>query len=349
MSVISFKCPNCGALIHYDPKRSQCLCEHCSSCFSIDEMNGFISKQVKDDQVSSSTSQTAKADPVVYHCPSCGALLITTQTSQALICAYCQSPIVLTHQLADHYKPKHIIPFLLSQDEAKEKLLAFTKNKYFIPKDFTSPHQIENLTGIYVPYWLFNCLAQGEIKAEATTIETWSDHEYNYTKTNHYHIERVGEMTFNNVAHNASNKIPSQLIESIEPFDYTDLKDFSMSYLAGFYADQFDSSSEDVYPTILKRIEEVVSTTLKQDASQYSSILIQNSSTQLSQTEYAYTLMPIYLMTYEQVNKSYQFIINGQTGKVFGTLPLSKIKLTVGALALFSSLFIAMFLGGVSL
>ena len=66
------------------------------------------------------------------------------------------------------------------------------------------------------------CL-NADVRYKATKVRMWSDHDYDYTETSYYSVERSGEMTFVSVPVDGSEKMADDLMESIEPFKFQSL------------------------------------------------------------------------------------------------------------------------------
>ena len=154
MSTISIKCPNCGGELIFDPKSQKYKCEYCGSDFALDEIETEDTKA----QDTSDSAQTAEsgagteafeqaasddaeaadqgASAVVYTCPSCGAQIVTDQTTAATFCYYCHNPVVLGKRLEGKYLPNKVIPFKISKKEAEKRFLEYVGKKKFVPKAF---------------------------------------------------------------------------------------------------------------------------------------------------------------------------------------------------------------------
>lgn len=361
MAVVSYKCPNCGGSLSFDPELQKLKCEYCMSTFDENEVKQLTAQHtydtpgkeiIEDDSESSYYDVQGSAN--LYTCPSCGAQVITDTTTSATTCYYCHNPIAFTRQLTDEFKPSKVIPFQKSKEQALETFLKWCHKKKFLPDDFSSPRQLENIAGLYIPYWLVDCDTYGYMRGTGKKITSWRQGDYRYTKTDIYSISRAAEMGFNGLPHDASSKADDKIMDSIAPFDYSDLKDFSYSYLSGFMSEKYDVSKEDVYPIIKKRVEQAVERELRSSITGYTTTSMAGSNVQINRTHFHYTLMPVWMLTYQYQNKTYMFAMNGQTGKTFGSLPVSQKKLNILFLVVFLIsftiiLFILLYMGGISL
>lgn len=361
MAVISYKCPNCGGELSFDPESQKLKCEYCVSLFSKEEVEELTAKHTydtSDKEIIEDSSESAYYDvqgsAQLYTCPSCGAQVVTDSDTSATTCYYCHNPIAFTKQLSDEFKPSKVIPFQKSKDQALDTFLGWCSRKKFLPDDFSSPRQLENIAGIYIPYWLVDCDTHGRLVGMGKRIKSWTQGDYRYTKTDIYSISRAATMSFTHLPHDASSKADDKVMESIAPFNYDDLRDFSYSYLSGFMAEKYTVPKEEVYPVIKSRIKKAVQQELTSSIHGYTSTSIKNSDIAFNRTVFHYALMPVWMLTYQYEGTTYIFAMNGQTGKTFGSMPVSQKKLnklfiTVFLISFAIILFILLYMGGISL
>lgn len=340
MAVVVNKCPNCGAEVNFDPQLQMGKCDFCMSTFSIDEMNDSNRGDKRSHSEKGTDSYNDGDGTVMYSCPRCGAEVITDKTTSATFCCYCHSAVVLSDRLAGNFKPEKIIPFKLDKNAAIEVFKKWCKGKKFLPKDFCSAQQAEKITGIYIPYWLFDCDTKGEMNARAEKVNTWSSGDYRYTKREIYSIYRKANMKFSGVPTNASRKFDDKLMESIEPFDYAQMRGFNHSYLPGFFAEKYDRNKETVYSEIEAKVKSAIKGVMYNSIKGYTTFNETNSNYNITNKRYTYALLPVWLMTYSYNKKTYIFAVNGQTGKSFGTLPVSRKKIAILFIVIFLFLFL---------
>ena len=96
----------------------------------------------------------------------------------ASACPYCGNPIVVTGQFSGALKPDYVIPFKLDKKAAKAGLMRHLRRKRLLPKVFKDQNHIDEIKGIYVPFWLFDTDADGGYfaivrqRSEAGAIKT---------------------------------------------------------------------------------------------------------------------------------------------------------------------------------
>lgn len=259
-----------------------------------------------------------------YSCPSCGAELLCEETTAATKCPYCDNPSIVPGQFAGALKPNYIIPFKLTRDQAVAALKQHYRKKLFLPRSFRDNNQISKLQGIYVPFWLFNAEAAAECAFAATNSTSHRSGDYIVTKTRHYDVRRAGNIRFVQVPTDASKKMPDDLMDSLEPYNYSELKPFSTAYLPGYLADKYDVSVEDDAARADNRCAASATEIMRNDVRGYQSVRLIQNDTYINRGKVEYALLPVWILKTRWDNKDYLFAMNGQTGKFVGNLPVSK-------------------------
>lgn len=334
LETAQYNCPNCNARLKFTPETQELSCEYCGGSFSIEEIKNMYAD--KEDLINAPAEETPAAPEVdefeahtnVYHCSSCGADIMCDDEQTALFCYYCHNPVILAGKLTGEYKPDKIIGFRVTRDSAIARFHDWIGNKRFIPSDFKSEQQLEKMTGLYVPFWKADTFTQADYEGTGHKSRSWVSGSYRYTETSSYDIVRRGRFVARGIPADGESKIDDELMEAIEPFDYYDLKPFSMSYLSGFFADKYDVDKNTVFKRIRERSNSASRKALNETISGYGSISTRTESYEIKNTDWEYVMLPVWFMTYLYEGKVYEFAVNGQTGKLAGTPPLDKGKLT---------------------
>jgi DNA-directed RNA polymerase subunit RPC12/RpoP len=263
----------------------------------------------------------------VFVCKSCGGEIVGDENTVSTACPYCGNPVVMSGRVSGMLKPNYVIPFKLDKKAAKAKLKEYVNSKKFAPNAFKSENKLEEIKGIYVPFWLFDSNINAAVQYEATRVRTWRDSKYEYTETSYFDVYRQGNMAFNNIPVDGSTKMPDDLMESIEPFDFKDAVDFQTAYLAGYLADKYDVDMQASIPRANERIKKSAEDTLKDTVQGYATVTPKFSSVQLINGVSKYALYPVWLLNTTYKGEKYTFAMNGQTGKFIGNLPVDKGKL----------------------
>ena len=366
--VTNYQCPACTGPLHYSAKSGKLACDYCGSSFDVAEIEALYArkeaeaaaaKQAAD--AKAEAAQAAKAEAAeaaaasggwdtsdlsrdwgaeadglrVYSCPSCGAELICDQSTAATACPYCGNPAIVPGQFSGALRPDYILPFRLSKDDAVQALRAHYKGKPFLPRSFTSANHIEQIQGVYVPFWLFDGGAEGAASYRASNTNVFETGDYEITETRHYHVVRAGSLAFEKIPVDASSKMPDDHMDSIEPFDYAQLRPFSTAYLPGYLADKYDVTIDDSRDRADTRCRETLAQALRDTVTGYGACVTEREDIALRRGKVHYALLPVWMLSTKWNGESFLFAMNGQTGKLVGDLPTDRGRYwgTFGAIA----------------
>lgn len=327
----NYKCLNCGNSVQFDPPSGKWKCDFCSSTFSEEEIEaGVISTQASRKQVYSefgSEQPAANTNLQEYHCNNCGSEIVAQDTEAATFCIYCKSPVVLAGKFQGEINPNKIIPFSITSKQAEELYRTWIKKRFFAPSSFKNERRVKEIRGIYAPFWMFGADVDGYINGEATIKKYWSDSEYDYCETSYYDFERGGSVRYDNVPVDSSTKMDDTLMQSIEPFDYNSFKAFNPAYLSGFLAEILDVSREESEKLARGRMQDFIQSRLLGELSRYDSHNIETSNYNINNMLCDNVMMPVYYLANPYKGEMRAFMINGQTGKVYGNTPYDVPKI----------------------
>ena len=331
-----YKCPCCGGGIHFDIGIQKLKCPYCETEFEIEAIEAI--KDEEDSQTddiftweTTAGSQWEEDDGnnlKSYECRSCGAQIMADATLASSKCPYCDNPIVMTDRFDKGLKPDYVIPFKLDKAYAMKRYEEHMKKKFFLPKVFKDQNHIDEIRGLYVPVWLFDTDAKAEIDYRGTRIRHWSDSKYNYTETSFYSIHRGGEIGFETIPVDGSTKMPDDLMESIEPFDFNEAVPFQTAYLAGYLSDRYDVDADESIDRANYRVKCTAEDAFRNTVYGYDTVTVQNSNIELQKGSVKYAMYPVWILNTTWNGEHYLFAMNGQTGKFVGNLPKDKSKAT---------------------
>ena len=358
MQSVAYKCPNCAAPLEYNNEVGGFKCLFCDSVFKEAEIKERFAKNeaIKLDKADPTLTDQQKeleeftGTSALYSCPNCGASVICGELDASVRCHFCHTPVILTGRISGEYKPDLIIPFKTNRELAELSFKNYTKGKFLLPNGFKKNAKVVEISALYVPYWLKSGFTNATLTGTAKKVRSWRVGDIRYTNTKIYDVARSGQFTFVRVPCDSSKRIDDALMESIEPFDYKEVKVFSMSYLAGCAAEKYDVPFEQAQPRIDRRIAEAAQEALKNDIHGYTSVNVTKCEVNFGNTAEIYALLPVWFLNYQFKGKDYPFVMNGQTGAHFGILPVSKIKAALFGTGLFAAItLVANLIGGVLL
>ena len=366
-TVINYKCPNCGADMAFDSQTGLLRCGSCGRTDNIEKMagktvsspDGDVTYEMNEDDVNaansafekdyedpsdsdetSSHSTFGEDDAIEYHCNNCGAVLITDAQTTATTCSFCGAGVVIGERLSGSLAPAKVIPFTISKDQAQEAFKKWCRKGLLTPRDFMTADRIKNITGIYVPFWLYDLNGRGEAEATCTRVRTYVSGDWIYTETKFYNVYRKVDLNYSDIPCDASQKMEDNMMDKLEPYQYSNLKDFSMPYLAGFIAEKYDFNDEQMLPRIKDRVSTYVDNYIRSTISGYSSVNFHRKDINIRKKQADYTLMPVWMVCYDYKQAEHNFAMNGQTGKIVGKPPISKAKMAAWFTAISTGSFI---------
>ncbi len=327
--VFTYKCPACGGPVKYNPSNGKFTCEYCDNNYEeeyLSSLDNEVFDNLKESDKEEDYKKTEDGAQLLYNCPSCGAEIVTDETTAATICYYCHNPVVLTGRLAADMKPNNIIPFKITNEDAKNKFFNWFKKKWYLEKGFMSQKNLTNITGVYYPYWMADYNSEATFIGEGRIVTHSSSGNYNIKTTKIFNVTRSGNLEFENISRSALKKADRKLAEGVIPYEIEESKNFEPSYLAGFMAEKRDVEISDIKESVENEISNYAPGLLTSDAN-YTSVT-GNTTVNHKDSKYKYTLLPAWILTYTASDKKvYYYSMNGQTGKVCGKLPINYKKL----------------------
>lgn len=326
------RCPACTASISYNPKLGKFKCDYCGGEFTLEEMKSYNDNAANEKKNTKKTEDDYDTNYISYRCESCGAEIIADENTSATFCIYCGNTAILRSKLSNKFAPDKIIPFKKDKQEAIDAFKRLSKGRPLMPRDFNNEENIEKIRGVYIPFWLYDLTVSGDIKMDAKTVETWTRGDTHYTKTNTFLLTRGGKMDFSLVPVDGSTRFDNATMNTIEPFDYSEMVPYNHAYLSGFYAEKYDTEGEEIFNEASSRALQTARDVLRDDAKLYASKIIVSDDLKASQKNRQYALLPVWMVNVKYKDKVHIFAMNGQTGEFIGNIPLDKgrtIKYTI--------------------
>ncbi len=296
-----FKCKNCGSNSVYDPERGTMYCPHCESVDSQEKIDGVSLTQ----------------------CGNCGAPMEVPEFTSAMKCENCGSYHVFEERISGELTPHLILPFKISKEKAVQILKKEFGRRIFTPSTFLSHASVAQMEGSYVPFFLYDFHADADLSAQGTKVRSWTSGSYRYTETSYYAIERDMDVDFDNIPVDASKRLENSTMDLLEPYDYKALETFKEQYMSGFEGEVYSETAEELSDRAKQKAKMDVHALLAESISGYSSVTQRTENVRLTQKSCDYALLPVWIYDFSYQGKTYQFHVNGQTGKVIGKTPVA--------------------------
>jgi DNA-directed RNA polymerase subunit RPC12/RpoP len=355
----TIKCPNCSGNLKFNPDTQKLGCDFCGASFDPSLFDSKIDELVTDapaaeaapvaeaqpsgpaEQITTEVSEALgpsdevkpgehqsnvnEGEQVEFVCNSCGARVVTDKNTSATFCAFCGSPAMVGQRLTNEFRPQYMIPFKISRQKAENAFLKWAGGGKWTPFGFVSKENVKKLTGLYVPFWLFNIKAHIDVEGTAEDVSYSGDKQI----TSHYEIKRMGDVEWKNIPLDGETRIDDKLMEAIEPFNFANMIPYDYDYIPGFYADRYDQDAQALAKRATDRgiagMDQVIK---KSIGKKYDRHKITKNRSTITSMAANYALLPVWFMSYKYHNQMYYFAMNGQTGEVAGKVPVSKVKKT---------------------
>jgi DNA-directed RNA polymerase subunit RPC12/RpoP len=342
-------CAQCGAQLRYAPGQTSLTCAHCghvqaivpdtpwSRAEALRELD--LAKGLRDD-----LSAGDMEDIRTTSCPNCGAQVEITGATHATECPFCATPVVLDTGTQRHIKPQAVLPFVLTEAEARKAMIAWMGSLWFAPGTLLEyARKGRAMNGVYTPFWTFDADTasrysgqRGEYYYETRTVSVrvngrTEQRQERVRHTRWYPASGRVSRDFNDVLVMASQSLPPRLGNELTPWDLGKLVPYTPEYLAGFQAEGYTVPLAAGHAEARNRMADVIRSDVRRaiggDEQRISGI-----DTSWTGETFKHILLPVWMAAYKYNGKSYRFVVNGQTGEVQGERPWSIWKIAFAVL-----------------
>lgn len=354
------RCPNCGAAFEYSADRQMLHCRQCGTDMTVDAYRQYeqtqsaapdegTAREAGPEYREQTEKQRGQMNMKIYHCSSCGAQLETDPDTVATRCAYCGNPTLIEDRIEGRYRPDLIIPFAISKEKVMEAYEKWTGKGPLTPRELRAATVTERMTGIYIPFWLFDYHAEGRVTANATRTRVVPRGDGEDIYTDYFLAVRELGADFKGIPADASEKQDDAVMDKLEPFNMQGVREFAPEYLSGYLAQRYDRTAEEVGGRAQTRAKNYILSMAMGTIAGYSSVVPLDQNVQLSPLSRRYALFPVWMMNCTYRGKPFTFVMNGQTGRIVADRPVSGSRAAGIGAAVFAASFAALMLGGLLL
>lgn len=325
--ITEYKCPACGGTMEFDSNLQKMKCPYCDTVMEVSEYQKLQEEQEeaknKDPWHNQSTTTWEEKDGMrIYLCQSCGGEILADETTSATTCPFCGNRVTMKEQFSKDLKPDYVIPFKFDKKYAKGAYVSHLQGKSFLPKCFKEENHIDEMKGLYVPFWVFDIDVNANIKYNAQQIRSWRSGDKEYTETSYFSIHREGSVSYQHIPTDSSKKMDDTLMEAIEPYNFKEAVPFQTAYLAGYLADRYDVDTSETIDRAKERVEKGTEKLFQNTVNGYDLVQKKSGIVNVTNAKYWYTLYPVWILNTTWKGEKYTFAMNAQTGKFVGDLPV---------------------------
>lgn len=297
---------------------------------------------------STATSSALVRAPVTsLSCLGCGAVIEVEQGQRTATCIYCMTPGVVEKPASSTAPdPTFVMPFVVAKDAAVAAMNQWKKTRSIFAKSSIKSATITGMRGVYVPAYLYSCVATSSYSAEIG--EDYQETETYQTTENGKSVTRTRTVTktewrslsgtharyVTDVVVTASKGVPNRELERVEPFDMRALRKMDESVLPGWIAEEPSLLLAECLELARKEALDEVGESLKKfmPGDHQRGLTWQ---TWFDREGAELVLVPVWVLAvkYEEGKAAIRVLINGQTGKAGGDAPLSPLKIALAVIA----------------
>lgn len=358
---VTYKCPNCGGAMEFDSASQKLACGLCGTQIDVPAYERLYAAHqagadrgqgdMQGQQHAETREEFAQqqVDMKIYHCQSCGAELVADRYTSATFCSFCGNPTLVEDRLQGAFSPSTIIPFKINREQAVDIYKKWLKKGWLTPKALSVSSTIEKISGVYVPFWLYNYSARTIMNAKAERVRTQRRGDTEYIYTDHFQVFRDVSADFERIPADASEKMPDGAMDKLEPYNYAEMTPFSFGYLSGYLSERYNYTADEMQNRVKQRANQYITDIARNSIIGYSGVTILRNDISMIPTGEEYALFPVWMLNFRFNNKNFQFFLNGQTGKIVADRPISKTKTVVYSIVIFVVTLIITMIGGLLL
>jgi DNA-directed RNA polymerase subunit RPC12/RpoP len=354
------RCPKCGATeIQLRPSAGMLVCLFCRHEWSEARLDETIANadltSLRGTIVGSGATDIDDdiGAVVTMKCAGCGAeVVVNTEEQMGSRCHWCRHVLTVNEQVPNGAVPDAVLPFSVTHDQAMAKIREFAgKRRMFADRGFVRDFRPENVVGVYMPYMVIDGNASadvagvGEVQTRRYTRGSGNDKE-TYYDADVYDVQRHVDFTVDDLtiegsserSHMNSAINTNNVINTILPFDTQNAVKWNASYLTGFTSEKRDQDVAEMHPELEDQLLSIARSQVAPSVDRYDrGVRWERERIDVHGTRWLAMYLPVWLYShYHQrggTSMVHYIAVNGRTGEVMGSVPVSHPRLLAAALA----------------
>lgn len=349
-NLISIPCSACGAQMKYDAKTAQMLCENCGNTQEVPTANDrIIERNLTEDLVFDDAESGFGVEMKSFKCRTCGSITDVAENVVSITCDFCGSENVnLEAQARQVIKPAGILPFIYPREKALAAFKEWIGSGWFHPSKLAKLARLEKINGVYVPFWTYDASTDSQWTAEAGyyyyvdvqyTDENGDTQTRQEQRVNWVPASGYFQHFFDDVLVVGSHGLSQGMVERIYPYELGKVVNYEPKFILGWKAEVYQRDVKEGFGVADKIMDNFIYARCGEMVPGDTHRFLQVNTHKYDIT-FKHILLPVWIAAYQYGDKTYQFVVNGQTGAIGGEKPLSWVKivftvlLVVGIIAL---------------
>lgn len=342
---MEFTCRQCGGEVAFKAGTESLTCPYCGTFQKIERVEGEVSELAFEEYLDQATAAQEKQEKLAVSCSSCGAETTLEANVTSDECPFCGTNIVVTTHSTRQIKPKSLLPFAIDQKQAMSSFKNWVRSRWFAPNKLKKfARTIGGLTGIYLPFWTYDCSTSsayvGERGDDYYVNESYTTKEHGRTvrktrrvrRTRWTRVSGVVSKLFDDILVLASESLPRKYADRLEPWDLDQLVPYQDDYLSGFRAESYRVDLKEGFEFAKVTMDAAIRSKIRRDIGGDHQ-RIHDVDTTYREITFKHILLPVWLSAYRYKDKVYRFLVNARTGEVQGERPWSWVKVLMAVLA----------------
>lgn len=328
-------CPSCGGVMEFDPKTGGLSCPYCghTQAITVNKQEEKAAEEIDLDKADKLENCDWGAQKKIVICKACGAESVYDALEISAVCPFCGSNQVMEAADQNTMAPGGVVPFQVTDQKASELFRTWIRKKWFCPKLAKESAKAKHFKGVYLPYWTFDANTSSTYQGEFGRDSSHKEKDgREIVETTWYPVRGDYQANFDDELICASSNHNLYMLQQIEPYRTAENKVYKPEYVAGFAAERYSLGVRDAWKLVRDNLKFRISSSIEMDiCRKHNADHVRNLrvDTVFRKMTYKYLLLPVWISSYKYKDKIYQFMVNGQTGKVSGKTPISIPKIVI--------------------
>jgi DNA-directed RNA polymerase subunit RPC12/RpoP len=295
------------------------------------------------------------AERITVKCTTCGAETTLAANVTAGRCPFCGSPIVAEGSSKKLIRPKSLLPFYVTREQATASFRQWISGLWFAPNELARRAEAAQIAGVYIPCWTYDADTRSDYTGERGD-DYWDTESYTVTingrterrtrqvrRTRWWPASGTVEVPFDDVLVLASRSLPQKLSENLEPWDLKSLVPYQDEYLSGFVAESYQIGLAEGFGFARQIMAGPIADAIRRDIGGDHQ-RIDSVHTKYFNVTFKHALLPVWISAYRYGDQTYRFLVNARTGEVQGERPYSIVKIALAIVAAVIAILIGVLL-----